>query len=69
MWEWQVKFYWRQNEDCSARDSSPDSSETAAERQGGGQYTCGFGEGVVNTIENIFFQEVSISFMKFASHE
>ena len=37
--------------------------------RGGGQYTCGFGEGVVNTIENIFFQEVSISFMKFASHE
>ena len=37
--------------------------------RGGGQYTCGFGEGVVNRIENVFFQELSISFMKFAIHE
>lgn len=58
-----VKFYWGQNEVCGAGDSNPESFETAAKRQGDGPYTCDFGEGGVNTVKNIFSQEVSISFM------
>ena len=64
-WELRVKFCLGQNEDCSPRDSTSDSSEKLLQRGSGeGQYVWDFGEGEVHTIKHIFSQKVSTSFMK-----
>ena len=70
-WELQVKFYLGQNEDCIPEESTSDSSERLLKRgRGKGQYVCDFGEGGIQTMEYIFFQKVSTSFMKISvSHE
>ena len=64
MWVLRVKFYLRQNENCSPGDSISDSSEKVLQRSRvKGQCICDFGEGGIHTIEHIFFQKLS------ASHE
>ena len=64
MWVLRVKFYLRQNENCSPGDSISDSSEKVLQRSRvKGQCICDFGEGGIHAIEHIFFQKLS------ASHE
>ena len=61
MWKFPVKFYWRQNEDCSLGDSISDSSEKLLQRGVGwekDQYMYEFSEGGVNASKHIFLQKV-----------
>ena len=59
-WELPVKFSLGQNEDCSLRDNTADSSEKWLQRdRGKGQYICDFREGKVHAIKHMFFQKVS----------
>ena len=65
MWELQVKFYLRQNEDFSLGDSTSDSSDKLLQRgRQKGQYMCDFGEKGIHANKHIFFQKVSTSLMK-----
>ena len=55
-WVLQLKFYLGQNEKCSLRDSTSDSSEKLLQRsRREGQYIWDFGEGGIHAIGNIFF--------------
>ena len=61
MREFLVKFYLRQNEDCSMGDSTPDSSEKLLQPgSGGGRYN--FGEGGVQCNQALVLQKVFCSF-------
>ena len=54
------------NMDCSLRDGISDISEKLLWRgKVQGQYTCGFGEAGVHTVQHIFLQKVSVSLVKF----
>ena len=64
MWKLLVKFYWRQNEDCSLEDSISDSSEKVLQRCVGwekDQYMYEFSEVGVNASKHIFLQKVPAS--------
>ena len=57
-WELWVKFYLRQNEDYSLRDSISDNSEKLLERgRGEGQHICDFSGDGVHATKHIFFAE------------
>ena len=64
-WELWVTFYLGQNEDCSPRGSTSDSSEKLLQR-GGGEDTIYviLVKGEYMQIKHMFFQKVSTSLMK-----
>ena len=68
MWELQVKFYLRQNEDSSPGDSTSDNSEISPKRQKEGQYIYDFCEGRVHAIKHIFSQKISANLMRNSHH-
>jgi len=73
MWELQVMFYWRQNEDCNFGDSTLDNSEKQSYpkyspllgllQRGNGkdQYICGFVKRNTHNQAHIFLQKFSAS--------
>ena len=69
VWELQVKFYLRQNEDCSLGDSVSDSSEKLLQRgKGKAQYICDFGEGGVHAIKYVIFCRRFLLVMRSSCH-
>ena len=64
----QLKFYLKQNEDCSLGDSTSDTSEKLLWRGRGKGYICDFGEGRVPAIKHIFFFRRILLVMRSSHH-
>ena len=65
-----VKFYWRQNENCSLGGSISDTSEKLLQRgKGESQYICDFGEGkcMCTQAHKLFAEKFAASFLKVTS--